>query len=90
LFPVIVRLTLVLVAPLVGEIAVIDGPLPETAVVAVVAIVGVITGTDVTDTWESFAGYTFSSSARGNVSVLSVVRWPHDPSEFFTITARSY
>jgi hypothetical protein len=50
LFPLIVRLTVVPVAPLVGEIEVIEGAAPEATVVAVVAIVGVWTVMDATET----------------------------------------
>ena len=89
LLPVIVMLALVPVAPLVGDIAVIAGPLPESVVATVVGMVGVTTVTDVTDTWESFTVYTFSISARGNSSVVVVTR-PQLPSEFFTSSARSY
>jgi hypothetical protein len=90
LLPVIVTGTLVPVAPLVGDIAVSEGPLPESVVATVVGTVGVMTGTDVTDTWESLTGYTFSISTRENSVVEVVVRWPQEPSEFFTIAARSY
>jgi hypothetical protein len=89
LLPVIVKLALVPVAPLVGDIAVIAGPLPESVVVTVVGMVGVATVTDVADTWESFTVYNFSISARGNSSVVAVSR-PQLPSEFFTSSARSY
>jgi hypothetical protein len=89
LLPVIVTLALVPVAPLVGDIAVIEGPLPESVVATVVGRVGVTTVTDAADTWESFTVYNFSISARGNLSVVAVTR-PQLPSEFFTSNARSY
>jgi hypothetical protein len=66
LLPVIVMLALVPVAPLVGDIAVIAGALPESVVATVVGMVGVATVTDVAVTWESFTVYNFSISARGN------------------------
>jgi hypothetical protein len=90
LLPLMVRLTVDPVAPLVGDIDVMDGAAPDATVVAVVAIVGVWTGMEVTETCVSLVGYSFSISARGNFSVVLVSRWPHDPSEFFTIVARSY
>jgi len=89
LLPVIVKLALVPVAPLVGDIAVIAGALPDSVVDTVVGMVGVTTVTDVADTWESFTVYNFSISARGNSSVVAVTR-PQLPSEFFTSSARSY
>jgi hypothetical protein len=74
LVPVIVTLALVPVAPLVGDIAVSEGPLPESVVATVVGMVAVMTGTEVTDTWESLTGYTFSISTRENSVVEVVVR----------------
>jgi hypothetical protein len=90
LLPLMVRLTVDPVAPLVGDIEVIDGAGPDAAVVAVVAMVGVWTGMDVTETCVILVGYNFSISARGNFSVVLVSRCPQEPSEFFTIVARSY
>ena len=50
LLPVIVTVALVPVTPLVGDIEVSNGPLPERVVTTVVGTVGVFTGTDDTET----------------------------------------
>jgi hypothetical protein len=88
--PVIVTLTTVSLAAEGGEIFSMDGAFPEGFLVVSKSMAGVITGTIETTTWPTLTVYIFSTAARGLLSVQSLDRWPHEPSAFFSITARVY
>jgi hypothetical protein len=88
--PVMVTLTTVSLAAEAGEIFAMDGTFPEGFWVVSERIPGVITGTIETATWPTLTVYIFSTAVRGLFSVQSLERWPHEPSVFFSITARVY
>jgi hypothetical protein len=73
-----------------GEIFEMDGVFPEGFWVISDRMAGVITGTIATATCPTLTVYIFSTSVRRLFSVQSLDRCPHEPSEFFSITARVY
>jgi len=77
-------------AATVGEIFKIVGAFPEGFCVVSDRIVCVTTGTIETATWPTLTVYIFSTEVRELFSVQSLDRWPHEPSAFFSITARVY
>ena len=88
--PVMVTLTTVSLAAKVGEIFEMEGAFPEGFRVISDRLVGVITGTIETTTWPTLTVYIFSRAVRELFSILSLDRWPHEPSLFFSITALVY